>query len=68
LQAKLRGQEEEVIAAKPMYNLEAYDAYLRGLPYSLRTANNPADFIAAQKYLRQAVRLDPKFAVSWALL
>ena len=30
LRAKLTGQEEQVIAAKPTDNAEAYDAYLRG--------------------------------------
>jgi TolB-like protein/Flp pilus assembly protein TadD len=68
LQAKLTGQEEQVIAAKPTENTEAYDAYLRGLAYSLKTATTPANILAAQKYLREAVRLDPKFALSWALL
>ena len=37
LRAKLTGQEEQVIAAKPTDNLEAYDAYLRGLAYTLKT-------------------------------
>ena len=68
LRAKLTGQEEQVIAAKPTDNPEAYDAYLRGLAYSLKTANTPANALGAQKYLREAVRLDPKFALSWALL
>jgi serine/threonine protein kinase/Tfp pilus assembly protein PilF len=68
LRAKLSGREEQVIAAKPTDNPEAYDAYLRGLAYSLKTANSPTNASAAQKYLREAVRLDPKFAVSWALL
>jgi TolB-like protein/class 3 adenylate cyclase/Tfp pilus assembly protein PilF len=68
LRAKLTGQEEQVIAAKPTDNPEAYDAYLRGLAYSLKTTNTPANFLGAQKYLREAVRLDPKFALSWALL
>src|SRR5438876_5967065 len=68
LRAKLTGQEEQVIAAKPTDNVEAYDAYLRGLAYSLKTANTPANALAAQKYLREAVRLDPKFALGWALL
>src|SRR5881628_3452339 len=68
LRAHLSGREEEVIAAKPTDNTEAYDAYLRGLAYSLRTANTPANFLGAQKYLREAVRLDPNFALSWALL
>src|SRR5213596_470499 len=68
LRAKLTGEEEQVIAAKPTDNPEAYDAYLRGLAYSLKTQNTPANVLAAQKYLREAVRLDPKFALSWALL
>jgi TolB-like protein/class 3 adenylate cyclase/Tfp pilus assembly protein PilF len=68
LRAKLTGQEEQVIAAKPTDNTEAYDAYLRGLAYSLKTAITPANMLGAQKYLREAVRLDPKFALAWALL
>src|SRR5881296_2364745 len=68
LRAKLTGQEEQVIAAKPTDNVEAYDAYLRGLAYTLKTGNTPANTLGAQKYLREAVRLDPKFALGWALL
>jgi len=68
LRAKLTGQEEEVIAARPTNNPEAYDAYLRGLAYTLKTGNSPANTLAAQKYLKEAVRLDPKFALAWALL
>ena len=68
LRAKLTGQEEQVIAAKPTDNPEAYDAYLRGLAYTLKTHNTPANALGAQKYLREAVRLDPKFALAWALL
>src|SRR6202048_545000 len=68
LRAKLSGQEEQVIAAKPTDNVEAYDAYLRGLAYTLKTGTTPANSLSAQKYLREAVRLDPKFALSWALL
>jgi TolB-like protein/Tfp pilus assembly protein PilF len=68
LRAKLTGQEEQVIAAKPTDNLEAYDAYLRGQAYTLKTFYTPANLLGAQKYLREAVRLDPKFALSWALL
>jgi len=69
LRAKLTGQEEQVIAAKPTDNPEAYDAYLRGLAYTLKTgANTPVNTLGAQKYLRDAVKLDPKFALAWALL
>ena len=68
LKAKLTGQEKQVIAAKPTNNTSAYDAYLRGLAYTLRGAITPANALETQKYLRQAVQLDPKFALAWALL
>ena len=68
LRAKLTGQEQEVIAAKPTDNPQAHDAYLRGLAYTLKTAFTPANSLAAQKYVKEAVRLDPKFALGWALL
>ena len=68
LRAHLSGHEEQVIAAKPTDSVEAYDAYLRGLAYTLKPGGTPANTLAAQKYLREAVRLDPKFALAWALL
>jgi len=68
LKAKLTGEEEQVIASKPTDNLEAYDAYLRGLAYNLKSAPTAANALGAQKYLKEAVRLDPKFALAWALL
>src|SRR5438874_7513617 len=68
LQAKLTGQEEQVIATKPTDNPKAYDAYLHGLTYTRKAGNEHADALGAQKYLREAVRLDPKFALGWALL
>jgi serine/threonine protein kinase/Tfp pilus assembly protein PilF len=68
LRAKLTGQEEQVIAAKATENPQAYDAYLRGLAYTLKTGFTPANSLGAQRYLREAVRLDPNFALGWALL
>jgi len=69
LRAKLTGQEVAVITSKPTDNAEGYDAYLRGLAYTLKTGGaTPAKSLGAQKYLREAVRLDPKFALAWALL
>src|SRR5437868_11546047 len=68
LRVHLTGREEQVIAAKPTDNPDAYDAYLRGLAYNVKTAYTPANALGAQKYLREAVRLDPKFALGWALL
>jgi TolB-like protein/Tfp pilus assembly protein PilF len=68
LRAKLTGREEQVIAAKPTDNPDAYDAYLRGLAYNLKSANTPANALGAQRYLGEAIQLDPKFALAWALL
>jgi len=68
LRAKLTGHEEQEIAAKPTDNPEAYDAYLRGLAYTLKAVPSTANALGGQKYLREAVRLDPKFALGWALL
>ena len=68
LRAHLTGQEEQVIAATPTDNPDAYDAYLRGLAYSLKTFGTPANLLSARRYLREAVGLDPKFALAWALL
>src|SRR6476646_2766474 len=68
LRAKLTGQEEPVIGTKPTDNPEAYDAYLRGLAYNLKAGILTPNLLGAQKYLKEAVRLDPKFALAWALL
>ncbi|PYL63277.1 MAG: hypothetical protein DMF24_00870 [Verrucomicrobia bacterium] len=68
LRAKISPSEKAAIEKPPTTDLEAYDVYLHGLAYTLKTGNNPANALAAQKYLREAVRLDPKFALAWALL
>jgi len=68
LRAKLTGQEEQVLANRPTENPEAHDAYLRGLAYASKSGNTPANTLGAQKHLKEALRLDPKFALSWALL
>ncbi|PYL24510.1 MAG: hypothetical protein DMF37_07305 [Verrucomicrobia bacterium] len=68
LRAKLTSREEQEIAAKPTDNPEAYDAYLRGLAYTLKTLPTSANALGAQKYLREAVRLDSEFALAWAEL
>src|SRR6266850_2898989 len=55
LRARLTGQEEQVIAAKPTDNPQAYDAYLRGLAYYRRTGFSPANTLSAQSYLKETV-------------
>src|SRR5213076_2182539 len=69
LRAKLTGEEAQVIAAKPTDDPQAYDAYLRGLAYTLSSVGfEPANVIPAQQHLKEAVRIDPKFALGWSLL
>src|SRR5215831_18316278 len=68
LRAKLTGDEQQIIAAKPTDNPQAYDSYLRGLAYTLKTAFTPENSLGAQKHVKEAVRLDPNFALGWALL
>jgi serine/threonine protein kinase/Flp pilus assembly protein TadD len=69
LRAKVTGEEAQAIAAKPTDDHQAYDAYLRGLAYTLRIGVfEPRNVVPARQYLKEAVRLDPKFALGWSLL
>jgi serine/threonine protein kinase/Tfp pilus assembly protein PilF len=69
LRAKLTGDEAQLIAAKPTDNPQAYDAYLRGLAYTLRSGGfEPRNVIPARQHLKEAVRIDAKFALGWSLL
>ena len=66
LKANLTGATQRKLKERPTNNPEAYDAYLRGLAYSLRLANYPEDYRTAIKHFGEAVKLDPKFALAWA--
>ena len=71
LQAKLTGREEQALAVKPTNNLEAYDAYLRGLAFEARSyaSFGVLDLHAkAISFFERAVQLDPNFALAWARL
>ena len=71
LRAKLTAQEEQVIAAKPTDNPEAYDAYLRGLAFEGRNSRSNYSIDLADKavgFYERAVQLDPDFAIAWARL
>ena len=71
LQAKLTGREEQALAVKPTNNLEAYDAYLRGLSFDARFHFSIGDRdlgLKAVGFYERAVQLDPKFALAWARL
>jgi len=68
LQAQLTGHEEQALAAKPTNNLEAYDAYLRGLVFEARGNYSRDAVFKAVDYYDLAVQLDPNFALAWARL
>jgi serine/threonine protein kinase/Tfp pilus assembly protein PilF len=68
LKMKLTGAEQKALEQRPTNNPEAYDAYLGGLAYSLRPGYSRAENDDAINFFREAVRLDPKFAVAWAWL
>ena len=68
LQAKLTGREEQALAVKPTNNLEAYDAYLRGLAFSTQHAYSNDALRKASDSYEQAAQLDPNFALAWARL
>ncbi|CAN5753913.1 hypothetical protein BH20VER1_BH20VER1_20360 [soil metagenome] len=67
LEAKLTGREHErITSAAPTNNPKAYEAYLRGL--ALDTGQGDEETRQARDAFREAVRLDPQFAVAWAAL
>jgi non-specific serine/threonine protein kinase len=73
LRAKLTGQEEQAISAKPTDNVEAYDAYLRGLAFEGRSSSSYGSYSPdlvgqAAGFFERAVQLDPNFALAWARL
>jgi TolB-like protein/Tfp pilus assembly protein PilF len=68
LQAKLTGREEQALAVKPTHNLEAYDAYLRGLAFDTRKGYSGDALRKAISFFERAVQLDPNFALAWARL
>ena len=68
LQAKLTGREEQTLAVKPTNNPEAYDAYLRGLAFGVRSTYSSDLTRKAIDSYERAVQLDPNFALAWARL
>ena len=67
LQAQLTAPEQQLLALPPTANPAAYDAYLRGLAYVVKS-NTLDNFRGAQRYFEEAVQQDPKFALAWARL
>jgi adenylate cyclase len=68
LSARLTQSERAAIAQKPTDNVQAYAAYLkaRALSAKVITTRDQADEVLGP--LREAVKLDPDFALAWAEL
>ena len=67
LSLRLSEQLEQRIARAPTSNVEALDAYYRGLMQWDRRGPRENDTMAV-KHLERAVALDPSFARAWGLL
>jgi TolB-like protein/Tfp pilus assembly protein PilF len=64
LQAKLTGEEKQLIAAQPTSDLTAYELYLKGrVLWEKRGGENLRQAIA---FYEQAIALDPNYALAYA--
>jgi len=68
LDLTLLEKEKQGLKAKPTQNIEAYQAYLRGMDYRNRVGYSKEDFRLAIEMFERAVELDPKFALAYTEL
>jgi adenylate cyclase len=66
LQAKLTGNERAKIAERPTQNTEAHDLYFKA--HMLEAKSTHEDALKAIEYYKQAIALDPNYAVAYAEL
>ena len=63
LKAALTPQEKQLIDKIPTANMEAYEAYLKGMIYWRKLAQNDLDI--AMKYFQLALEKDPEYALAY---
>lgn len=69
LQAEIAPAQLVQIERKPTADLQAYEAYLRGVAHARAEYDlSESDKAEAIRNLREAVRLDPSFAEAWSWL
>ena len=68
LRAQLTPDEKVRVAKKPTQNADAYDLYLRALPYEQGPDTLLQDYRRAVELYTQAIQLDPDFALAHARL
>ena len=66
LQVKLTGTAKRLLAARPTENAQAHQFYLQGVFYHARGSKE--DYRKAIDFYREAVRLDPRYALAWTEL
>jgi TolB-like protein len=66
LAATLSRGELNAISARPTEVPDAYDAYLKARAYATRVVQTREQADRLLEAYREAVRLDPKFAIAWA--
>ncbi len=67
LRAKLSPEEKTRVETKPTDNAEAYLLYLRARELEQKPDTLLEDLLAAEKAITEALTLDPKFALAYAL-
>ena len=68
MQSSLSDADLALLATVPTQNIEAYNAYLRGLDRRDRGGHNELNNPLVVEEFEEAVRLDPEFAEAWAQL
>ena len=68
LQATLAPAEKARLQTKTTRNPDAYVLYLRGREYQMRPEVSQDNYLAAENFYKQAVALDPGFALARARL
>ena len=68
LQATLAPAEKASLQAKTTDNPDAYVFYLRGREYQMRPEVSRDNYLAAENFYKQAIALDPRFALARARL
>jgi len=68
LELQLSGSEAQAVAARPTENVEAYQAYLRGLDTRTGSEYLPEKRRMAIELFSRAIEFDPLFALAWAEL
>ena len=66
LRFRLTGEQQGRLVAHSTENTEAYDAFLKGLYYTRQFT--PDSLRQAMTYLRQAVALDPNYALAYSTI